>query len=287
MPKLSPCSWRRLAGGALLAALAFAGLFAGVAFYADATREHVEVAFSQEGLAGGGLLQIYVDCSGPYGSGDRPESGVVDLGWLEPGELVTVQARFGGTRAALRYRVIVDGRQRVAYRSRGAPGRLLTGPPGRWLEHRTYTASGQEVVHAGCDTSGAKPALALADPGPRSAPWSEWVFTTATVLAPAMLWLYYVAGLCIVVIVVIAQAIARALETRRTSPIVVALAGVILGVATVAHELALDWLKGVIAGLTALVSAIIAAWWLRRDIARAGDALRRVASMLFPKDSSA
>jgi hypothetical protein len=284
MRRLSNQPYPRLGGAVLLAVLTLACLVYLTSLYAQATREHVEIAFYQEGLSSGGLLQIYVDCAGPYDSGSPPTSGIEDLGWLTPGELVTVQARFGGAGVYLRYRLIVDGRQQAVYASRGEPGNQQTGTPGRWLVHRTYSAAGGEVVHAGCDTTGVKPALALADPTLRGGAWYEWAFTAATASAPGFLWLYYAAGVAIILAVVVAQALARALKSRQLWPLIVAFPGIILGIATAAHELELHWLKGVIAGATALTSAIVATWWLRHDIARAGQALRRGASMLLPTD---
>jgi hypothetical protein len=246
--------------------------------YVRVDRDHVQVRLYQEGLSAPGLIQIYVNCSGPGGEVTRATSETVELGWLHHDDLITVQSRLGHAGATLRYQLIVDGTssRSARYSSPGEPGNQI-GLGNRqtyrtWLETRTYRPSGSEVVRAGCRT-GTHPALRITGPersiGGPFYENGEWAFPLARGAVPVLVWLYYVAGILALLVAVGRRAL-RERTPDRTTLLLGFACVVILDSSNLISATQLPAVKVLFAAATAIASLIAAILWLRADATPSG-----------------
>jgi hypothetical protein len=238
-------------------------------FYANATHRHVDVVFHQEGLGTGGVLQIDINCVGVYSSGTPPVSGVIDLGWLNADDFITVQARAGAASPYLSFHMVVNGRSESTYSTPGQPGNPVglgsTTLVGTWLLHLSFPSSGKEAVNGSCPGPvGATFASTGSEP-PTDMNWSktfDWLFTGATAAAPTVVQLYYGMGVVLLFLAVVWQAVAARRDAGLLRAVLFGFLALVIGLATLTGSLQELWLRDVTASLTALATGVLGMRWL-------------------------
>jgi hypothetical protein len=271
---------RRALSIALLVALVFTAAMGAIDAYVHATYVKLDVVFHQEGLESAGLIQIEVNCSGPYGSSHPKEDEVVHLGWQPRTALITMQARAGAESPYLDFQLIVDGRGLALYRRGERHNASAIGDstrPAEWVTYRTYLASGENVVEAGCPTGGVPPRRLNVVPGHLHAVRGtrRTLFDLATQLTPILLFVYYLAGVAIFALSSIRQ-LGRAYMRPggHYGPGIVAAA--LAGLIAFSDSLQVSWLRPGLIVCVALGSGLLGIWWLRADLMQSGRAAVRL-----------
>jgi hypothetical protein len=164
--------------------------------YAHLTRTHVTVSVTDNDE----IAQIFVNCElAAYYANERPATSSKDLGWLESGDIVTVQIR--GWRADGSYSVSIDHGS-VTDRI-GDPGVANHGAPilaNRLVREISMTASGRRLVPSGCQTdSRARLPFAASVTGRKWNGADGAPFALAAKLAPIARWTLTLVGLLVLV----------------------------------------------------------------------------------------
>ena len=288
MPQVSARAARRIGAGLLLLLVVAVAARAGAA-YETATYRHVVVRFHAEGMeTDSPLVQVLVNCVPQQTLNGLPTHQSVDLHQLSTSDLVTVQVRVGVDSYHLKFWLVVDGRALNGYESPGQFGN----PTGfgssttlsTWLVARTYSASGHEVVHAGCGPHPA-PDLLLNGPAPPDH-GSLWMRSLAVAawLSPWMLRLFLYTGF-LLLLAGTAYKAAHSTPKRATGWIaVLVLGGVLLTAHQLIDALKSAWVDNAMALGVALLSAFAGVFWLRDDIVTALRKLERAAKRLPPRE---
>lgn len=276
MPRALTLRPSRRRGAALLLGLAVlldVMIFAAVG-YANLTKDHVRVRIVVEHE----IVQVFVNCQlvrGAY-TGDPQGPAWLDLGWLDPGDILTLQVR--GRKLPGYYELSLEhdsSFERVA--AAGGYGRPLRLPSGRVIFARSYTAGGRAIGELGCQSDAPAPLPFAASAAKSYGRWgggSGAALELATRLFPIVPWVLALIGAMGLIIATILGRVQRD-DARRKTMLRTAFATVDIVLALVwalaTADFNLAFLLCIVAGVGSLL--LVLTWLLAED-------LRKVSSLL-------
>jgi hypothetical protein len=178
----------------LIALLSACLTLMGVASGARALRRHVEVhVYNLNDYA-----QVFVDCRQAVAVRRTGDEATIDLGWLDPDALITLQARNGTGDSSWGFTVKVNGRQ-VLTDADGRVGALPARVDGalrtEQVTHKhTITAAGHDVGDIGCQDAVPAMSEARRTSDAMFDATGEWL-TASTWLSDRLRWLLVGVGL--------------------------------------------------------------------------------------------
>jgi hypothetical protein len=269
MQSIDAKRWERRFGAAFLALLCASALIGAGKLYASEAWRHVEVSYFEEGLGKNPAeLQMYVNCEPKYNEAPSVHEGVIDLGWLRPEDIVTVQAKFGGVWVHLEYELIVNGKSlpHSYWHNPGSRTNQQGGKKGQWVVHRSYSAKGVLLGGIGCYTH--RPALVVNGPVRATHSFKGDLLGDTEDWWPWIVTFYAILGL-----VLVGGAVAfRAFKDVRAgmAGLVIGLLVGIAGLVAIGTAQASDF-----AVLGALASVVAGMHWCRFGLARGLDRLKQ------------
>jgi hypothetical protein len=260
------------------------------AAYIRATHTYVRIGFFQEGLGDGERFQVATNCQ-VKAITEPPVEGIIPLGWLERGTIVTIQVHVTrNVSPFLEYWFYVNGRPLPKYHTPGKPG-TPKGIGGAqfvrkhgWLMERSFTTFGVPLVRAGC-----KSATSLELSG-TAAGLSEdeesKIFDTVIQAATISRWITFGVGLALLFGGLITQAFDAWSSSRVGKSLLLVFFTLVLALGSAKLTLEFPEATKVLADLASVAIALVGAWWLRFQIATVAGHIRSFALRAGTDDSA-